>query len=206
MKIKICGLSRSEDIACINEYRPDYAGFVFAPGRRQVTPSQAEHLRSGLCESIVPVGVFVNAPIPEIAALYSSGVIQIAQLHGGENAEYITALREQCTVPVIKVFTLCNDNPPDTKDNFAFFAADYFLFDSGAGSGKTFDWQLLESGKIKKPWFLAGGINLDNIAGAMALHPFAIDVSSGVETDGVKDREKIRQLTAFFREHQKNIL
>ena len=221
MKIKICGLFRSEDIFYVNEARPDYAGFVFAESRRQVSPTQAEHLRSRLADGITPVGVFVNAPPEEIAALYRDGVINIAQLHGGEDEEYISKLKDLCGIPVIKVFKSVefeDIKPQSTQsftellsDNFAsssvqlcvlcgYKNSDYYLFDSGAGSGKTFNWDLLEPQKINKPWFLAGGINLSNIEKAIFLNPYAIDVSGGAETNGVKDREKILQLTLQVKE------
>ena len=213
VKIKICGLFRDEDIDYVNEARPDYAGFVFAESRRQVSPSQAEHLRSRLAGGIIPVGVFVNAPIETIAALYRSRVISIAQLHGAEDEDYITKLKDLCAIPVIRVLTtnLTNDHEPLLSNNSVVRVgscrswlnisenADYFLFDSGAGSGRTFNWDLLEPHKINKPWFLAGGINIDNIEKAMSLNPYAIDISSGAETDGVKDRAKILKLTAAVR-------
>jgi phosphoribosylanthranilate isomerase len=201
MRIKICGLFREQDIDYVNEALPDYAGFVFAESRRQVSPEFAKRLRSRLADSITPVGVFVNAPISEIAALYNDGVISIAQLHGNEDDEYIKKLKDICGVPVIKVIKfpfvpscLCVNS-----------SIEYLLIDSGAGTGKTFDWNLLSSPSSlfplpsSLPWFLAGGINLDNIEQAMALNPFAIDVSSGAETDGIKDRQKILQLTSAVR-------
>jgi len=216
MRIKICGLSRGEDIDYVNEGRPDYAGFVFAQSKRQVTPGTAEHLRSRLAQGIVPVGVFVNAQIDEIAALYRGGVISIAQLHGGEDDDYISKLKEKSGgLPVIKVCKFMtikrkrnSTEKKEDKRDFAYAAysgiingknSDYVLIDSGAGSGKTFNWELLKKLKIEKPWFLAGGINPDNIVKALALNPFAVDVSSGAETDGIKNREKILQLIALAR-------
>jgi len=216
VRIKICGLSRSEDIDYINEGRPDYAGFVFAQSKRQVTPGTAERLRSRLAQGIVPVGVFVDAQIDEIAALYRGGVISVAQLHGGEDDDYIAKLKEKNSeLPVIKVCKFLSikrkKNSTENevaKQDFSYFAysgiinnkrADYILIDSGAGSGKTFNWDLLKKLKIEKPWFLAGGVNLDNIGKAIALNPFAVDVSSGAETDGIKNREKILQLIAIAR-------
>ncbi len=185
MRIKICGLSREQDIDYVNEGHPDYAGFVFAQSKRQVTPGTAEHLRSRLADGIVPVGVFVDAKIDEITALYRSGVISIAQLHGGEDDDYIIKLKEKNSgLPVIKVYkflTIKRKKKPaekeEVKQDFAYSAysgiinnknSDYILIDSGAGSGKTFNWELLKKLKIEKPWFLAGGINLDNIGKALA--------------------------------------
>jgi len=198
MKIKICGLFRREDIDYVNEARPDYAGFVFAESRRQVSPYQAEQLRKKLGAGIIPAGVFVDAPAEEIAALYRDGIIGTAQLHGAEDEEYIAKLKGLCNVPIIKTITVDSQSPSCFS-----LLADYLLFDSGAGSGKPFNWNLLEP-QINKPWFLAGGINRENIERAMAFEPYAIDISSGAETDGVKDREKILQLTLKVKKEMLN--
>jgi phosphoribosylanthranilate isomerase len=202
MRIKICGLFREQDIDYVNEARPDYVGFVFAQSRRQVSPTLAQHLRFRLADSIIPVGVFVNAPINDISALFHNGAISAAQLHGDEDESYITQLKRKCSVSgntsqikVIKTFNFDN-----LKQIPEITGADYFLVDSGAGSGKSFNWKLLKNPKINKPWFLAGGVNLDNIEKAIALNPFAVDASSGVETDGIKDREKILKLITTARE------
>jgi phosphoribosylanthranilate isomerase len=200
MKIKICGLSRPEDIDYANEAGPDFIGFVFAPSRRQVTPALAVRLRDGLSDGIVPVGVFVNAPAEDVAALYRDGIISVAQLHGSEDAEYIALLKEKTAlggnppVPVIRAIQSGELKSPRVAYNVALYA-DYYLVDNGAGSGKTFDWNILRSVSFDKPWFLAGGIDAGNIGRAIAQNPFALDVSGGAETDGVKDREKIARLT-----------
>ena len=155
MKIKICGLFRDEDIDYVNEARPDYCGFVFAPSRRQVSPAQAARLRRRLAEGVVPVGVFIDAPAADIAALYRDGVIGIAQLHGGEDEAYVVRLKEasgDTPIPVIKVIK--SNSVIFTTSNLRFAehgglinsCADYYLIDSGAGSGKTFNWDLLKSG------------------------------------------------------------
>jgi len=201
MRIKICGLFRDEDIDYVNEARPDYAGFVFAKSKRQVSGTLAQYLRFRLADSIIPVGVFANVPVAEVAALYNNGIITIAQLHGSENEEYILQLKKKCSangrqaqIQVIKVI-----KSDDLKSGVPATSADYYLIDSGAGSGKTFDWKPLSSIKFQKPWFLAGGVNLKNIEQAMALNPFAVDISSGAEKDGVKDREKIIKLVSTIR-------
>jgi phosphoribosylanthranilate isomerase len=216
LRVKICGLFREQDIDYVNEGRPDYAGFVFTQSKRQVTPTLAQRLRSRLADYIIPVGVFVNSQIDEITALYKNGVISIAQLHGSEDDDYITKLKEKNSdLPVIKVCKfLTIRRKEDSKENveaernFAFSAysgiinnknSDYILVDSGAGSGETFNWNLLKKLKIEKPWFLAGGINIKNVKQAMALAPFALDISSGAETDGIKSREKILQLITTVR-------
>ena len=206
MHIKICGLFRNEDIDYVNEARPDYIGFVFAESKRRVSPVLAQHLRFRLANGIIPVGVFVNARIIEIAQMYQNGIISIAQLHGDEDDSYITALKKASgtkPIPIIKSIII---NPNQTKEKSQSSgssgswlkkipaSADYLLIDSGAGSGKPFNWKQLDSLKFPKPWFLAGGIDTNNAAKAKTLKPFAIDVSSGVETDGIKNREKILSL------------
>ena len=208
MKIKICGVSREEDIEYVNEARPDYTGFVFAESRRKVTPIQAAKLRRRLAEGIAAVGVFVDAPTYDIICLYRDGIISLAQLHGTENDAYIKRLKEAtCGVPVIKVIKSMELLSMAKADKTIAPGADYYLIDSGAGSGKTFDWDLLRPGSPSaswlqssgKQWFLAGGITQENIEQAMELNPFAIDVSGGAETNGIKDRSKIVQLTAMVK-------
>jgi len=201
MKIKICGLFREEDIDYVNEARPDYAGFIFAESRRKVSQEFAARLRRRLSNDIIPVGVFVNAPIADIAALYRENVITIAQLHGTEDDDYITRLKaasaEDGRKPVEVIKTI---KSAELEQNALLAAgADYYLIDSGAGSGRSFNWELLNSFKFEKPWFLAGGVSLDNIEQAMAFNPFALDISSGAETDGIKNREKIVQLVSMVR-------
>jgi len=190
-KLKICGLFREQDIDFANEAKPDFIGFVFAEkSKRFVTPTQAETLRKKLSGEIVPVGVFVNAKIEDIVALHSNGVIDMVQLHGGEPDEYIAALKQQCTAQIVRA------TPPH---NDCASCSDYILLDSSTpGSGQTFDWALLQNIDLSKNVFLAGGINLQNIEEAVKLNPFAIDVSSGAETDGLKDREKILKLKNFL--------
>ena len=212
-KIKICGLFREDDIEAANEAGPDYIGFVFAPSRRRVSARQAAELRSRLREGITPVGVFVNIPPEEIAALYRDGVIGIAQLHGGEDGAYIAALKE-CTaaekrgaVPVIKVIKsgeLEMMRAGSAALEHPSCGADYLLFDSGGGTGKRFDWNIIANfDTLKTPWFLAGGIDLHNIEQALTLKPIAVDVSSGAETNGVKDRDKMIRLTEIVRNYGK---
>jgi phosphoribosylanthranilate isomerase len=210
MKIKICGISRGEDIEYANEAKPDYIGFVFAESRRKVTPAQAAKLRLRLAEGIAAVGVFVDAPIDVIIGLYRDRIISLAQLHGAEDNAYMERLKKvDSSVPVIKVIKSMElKQTATTEANKAIASyANYYLIDSGAGSGKTFDWDILRPGSpcaswlesSGKQWFLAGGITPENIEQAMELNPFAIDVSGGAETNGIKDRNKIVQLTAMVR-------
>ena len=206
IKIKICGLFREQDIDYVNEARPDYVGFVFAESKRRVSPAFAAGLRNRLSDEIIPVGVFVNAPVADIAALYNDNVIAIAQLHGMEDDEYITQLKEASAVdgnkPVEVIKTV---KSAELEKNTPIAAgADYYLIDSGAGSGKAFNWELLNSAKMNalkgtKPWFLAGGVDIGNIEQALGYNPYALDVSSGAETDGIKDRAKIVQLVSIVR-------
>ncbi|MFA7074339.1 MAG: phosphoribosylanthranilate isomerase [Endomicrobiaceae bacterium] len=187
-KIKICGLFRECDIDFVNEAMPDYIGFVFAKSRRQVEEKQAHAFRQKLNSKITSVGVFVNGKEEEILNLYNNGTISVAQLHGDENDEYIKHLKDKSGIKIIKSFNL-NENISIEileKSN-----ADFLLFDNGAGgTGKTFDWDFVP--KIQKPFFLAGGLNENNIENAIKLtNPYAVDLSTGVETNGVKDREKI---------------
>lgn len=201
MKIKVCGLFRKEDISFANELRPDYIGFVFFPkSHRNVTVGQAAKLRSGLDSGICPVGVFVDEDPGYIAGIADKGIIDAVQLHGCETAEYVRGLRKMLPagVPVIKSF--CVSGEDDLKKAYG-FPSDYILLDSGKGSGRTFSWDLL-GGRIPENTFLAGGICVENISEAMRIQPYCIDVSSGAETDKVKDREKMAELIHAVRSYR----
>ncbi|MDR2447846.1 MAG: phosphoribosylanthranilate isomerase [Treponema sp.] len=194
MTIKICGLFREDDISFANEALPDYIGFVFAESRRSVSIRQAASLRERLKPAIVPVGVFVNAP-PELPiSLAREGVIGAAQLHGDEDEAYIARVKAETGVPVIRAIRAPSRAGIETAGKSV---ADYLLLDSGAGSGKRFDWGV--AGACTKPYFLAGGIDAANIAEALSYRPFGVDVSSGAETGGLKDREKILALVNAVR-------
>lgn len=196
MKIKICGLTRPEDIACVNRLLPDYIGFVCWPGsRRFVSEEQAARLKAALSSEIRAVGVFVDAPVEEITALLQKGVIDMAQLHGEESEEDVRRIRELTGKPVIRAVKVsCRRDVEEWQGS----AADYLLFDSGMGSGRTFDWSLLE--EVKRPYFLAGGLGADNLEQVLArVRPYGVDVSSSLETDGYKDPEKIRRVMELVR-------
>lgn len=190
-KIKMCGLSRPCDIDYANEIMPDFIGFVFAEkSKRYISPEKALELRKNLDRNIIPVGVFVNAEIDFIAGLVNSRTIDIVQLHGTENEEYINKIREIITVPVIQAFKVCT--PEDIRKAIN-SPADYILLDSGNGSGKTFDHSLIQN--INRPYFLAGGLTSENVGEISGrLQPYAVDASSSLETDGHKDLNK---MTAF---------
>lgn len=202
-KIKICGIRRREDIDYVNECNPDYIGFVFATkSKRMVTRAKAEVLRSRLNKEITPAGVFVNEAVEAVAALVNDGIIDIAQLHGDESEEYIGRLRRLMNRGKIIKAVRVSERADILKAVTC--SADYLLFDTYVpgeygGSGKTFDWELLKD--VRRLFFLAGGINSGNLERAVAsAHPYAIDLSSAVETDGVKDREKILEVVQRLRE------
>lgn len=194
-KIKLCGLKRECDIAWANEFQLDYAGFVFAGTKRRITDETAQQLRNQLSETIPAVGVFVNEPIAHITALVQNGTIQLVQLHGQEDDSYIQQLRQYVQVPVIQAFSICTIEDAEKAQQSP---ADYILLDQGAGgTGQPFDWSVLQS--MTRPYFLAGGLTTSNVGQALSYHPYAVDVSSGIETNGVKDKEKIKTFMAHVR-------
>lgn len=196
MKIKICGMRRPEDIEYANQTLPDYVGFILAKGfRRSITADQARKLKALLDPKIKAVGVFVDDPPDEIIALLEEGVIDMAQLHGQESEEDIVYIKAASGKTVIKTVKAENRYMVEA---WLDTAADYLLFDSGAGTGKTFDWGMLED--VDRDFFLAGGLKPDNIGEAAGMaHPYAVDLSSGAETDGVKDLEKMRRAVETVR-------
>lgn len=197
MKIKLCGLTRPCDIEAVNELQPDYIGFVFAKkSRRYVSPEKAKELKAMLAPGIQAVGVFVNEEPEQIAALLEAGTIDVAQLHGQESETEIRRLRELIDHPLIQAFRI--DTEQDVERANA-STADYVLLDSGAGgTGTVFDWDLLQA--IRRPYFLAGGLDTENLGTVKAkLNPYGVDVSSGIETDGYKDKEKMTAFVAAAR-------
>lgn len=197
MKIKLCGLTRPCDIEAVNELQPDYIGFVFAKkSRRYVSPEKAEELKAMLAPGIQAVGVFVNEEPEQIAALFEAGTIDVAQLHGQESETEIRRLRELTDHPLIQAFRI--DTEQDVERANA-STADYVLLDSGAGgTGTVFDWDLLQA--IRRPYFLAGGLDTENLGTVKAkLNPYGVDVSSGIETGGYKDKEKMTAFVAAAR-------
>ncbi|MEQ2626992.1 phosphoribosylanthranilate isomerase [Faecalibacillus faecis] len=192
-KIKICGLKRREDIEYVNKYQPDYIGFVFAGKKRKLTYDQVVDLKKYLTSSIQVVGVFVNEDIFFVEKLVKEHVIDLVQLHGQEDQKYIQALKEKVDVSIIKAIQIKNE------DSFnEHYDVDYYLYDHGTGgTGESFDWSMLK--EVDKPVFLAGGINLLNIDDALKKNVYALDVSSGVETDGFKDEKKIKKIVRRVR-------
>jgi phosphoribosylanthranilate isomerase len=197
MKIKICGLFREEDIAYVNEVKPDYVGFVFAKSKRQVTYQQAKHLKSLLSKDIKAVGVFVDENIGFIEKLVNDHIIDMVQLHGHEDEAYINNLKQKINTIIIKAIQV-----NEKKDLDISYDVDYYLLDNKiAGSGETFDWNLIK--QMNKPIFLAGGICLDNIDEALLIDVYALDESSGAETNGVKDYTKIKEIVRRVRDEER---
>lgn len=190
-KIKMCGLSRTEDIEAANAIKPDYIGFVFAEiSKRRVSALEASKLKSKLDPEIKAVGVFLDDKLDFVASMLNLGIVDVVQLHGAEDEEYIEKVRKITNKPIIKAFIIRSKEDVERAEKST---ADYILLDGGKGEGKVFDWSLLKD--IKRPYFLAGGLNPVNASDAVkALKPYAVDVSTGIETDGVKDKEK---MTAF---------
>lgn len=199
VKVKICGLRRPEDIEAANAAKPDYVGFIFVPEtKRYVATDLAASFRRDLAADIQTVGVFVNAPIEEIVAICQAGTIDLVQLHGEEDQVYIAHLKSQVDQHIIKSFAVGDELVVDPNQ------ADYLLFDSlspsRGGSGKIFDWQRVSACQ-EKPFFLAGGLGVENIEEALkVVRPYAVDASSSLETDGVKDSVKMQEFVAKIRE------
>ena len=200
-KIKLCGLSRPRDIQTANELKPEYIGFVFAPkSKRYIDPQKAVRLKELLSSDIRAVGVFVDEAPDTVAALLNSGIIDIAQLHGSEDEAYIQRLRQLTDQPIIKAFQIKTQTDIAKAERCS---ADHVLLDSGAGTGNVFDWSVLQD--VKRPYFLAGGLSPDNVGDAVRLlHPYAVDVSSGIETDGRKDEEKAAAFIAAVRKEEQS--
>ena len=200
-KIKLCGLSREEDIKAANILMPDFIGFVFVPkSKRFISRDKAMALKKILDPKILSVGVFVNEK-PEVIANYlEDKIIDIAQLHGNEDENYIKTLRKFMGKPIIKAFQIRDEkNLQEAEKSIA----DYILLDYGSGDGKIFDWSLIKN--FNRPYFLAGGLTPENVSEAIAtLDPFAVDVSSGIEANGIKDAEKMKKFVNAVRSVNKN--
>lgn len=192
--IKICGLTRPCDIDFVNELKPEYIGFVFAPSKRQVSVSQAKELIQQVSYSQC-VGVFVNETPQRICQIATQSDLDIIQLHGDETQEDIDYIKANSLCLVWKALRLRNQNDLNQLNQLHpdRFLLDSFHEDAYGGSGKRMDERLLQNVNTKE-LILAGGIDIHNVKELLAYHPFAIDVSSGVETNHVKDYGKIKQL------------
>lgn len=213
MKIKFCGLFRECDIDYANALKPDFIGFIFMEkSKRFVDFVLAKHLKSRLDSAIKAVGVFVDGPVECVMEALSEGIIDAVQLHGNENNAYISALREMSAkyltqnLPIIKAIKVHNAHSLLESQNLN---ADFILLDSpNAGSGRVFDWNALAQNlqsqdfarEFQTRFFLAGGVNVENIQSAIALKPFCIDISSGIESEEVKDFAKMQTIINAVRE------
>ena len=193
-RVKICGIFRKCDTDYVNAAMPDYAGFVFYPrSHRYVTDEAAQALRSSIDRHIATVGVFVDEPREHMLSLLDSGIINIIQLHGHETDDDIAAIRrERPGIEIWKAFKIRGADDAETAEKSK---ADRILLDNGYGTGERFEWSYIKG--IDRPFILAGGLSCENIDEAMdKISPWGVDVSSGVETDGVKDFRKIRLITS----------
>ena len=182
-KVKICGLSTKEAVKTAVSAGADYIGFVFAPSKRQVTVEQATELAKFIPSHIQKVGVFVSPSRADLLEAIEKVGLDLVQVHG----QVADDLFEDLPCASIQAVQVDGDgHVPNSQ-------ADYLLFDAPvAGSGQTFDWEQLDTTELSQPFFIAGGLNEDNVEESIQhFSPFAVDVSSGVETDGQKDHEKI---------------
>lgn len=194
IKVKICGIKTKGEAEILNRWQPDFAGFVFAEGKRQISLEKAIELKAILSPQIKTVGVFVNAPLEQAARAAERGAIDFIQLHGQEEDSYMEALRNYTDKPLIKALRVRTreDILQGEKLPCDYLLLDTYVKGSWGGSGQAFDWSLIPP--IEKPYFLAGGLTGENVELAMNLAaPFALDVSSGVEGPDGKDGEKIRE-------------
>lgn len=197
-KVKLCGMMRPQDIEAVNEVKPEYIGFIFwEKSFRNLSFSEAKVLKQLLKPEIKAVGVFVDADTETITELVKGGVIDAVQLHGSEDEEYLSKLRKELPpdTKIIKAFKVTNK---EEVGKAVAFPSDYILFDPGKGSGNTFNWELIKD--VTRPYFLAGGLSPDNISDALEkLNPYAVDVSSGIETDKKKDAGKMGKFVSLVR-------
>ncbi len=200
MKVKICGLKTVEDIQYINEFKPDFAGFIFAPqSKRKISFEQALLMKQELNKNIKSVGVFSDDSIENILTAVKNNIIDFIQLHGDESNDYIEILKSKTKAPIIKALKADNE----LKEKINTTKADYVLIDSSdknsfGGTGKVFDWGLIP--ECNKKIFLAGGLNIQNIESAIkTVNPYCVDINSGVETDGKKDPKKIEEIMNFIK-------
>ncbi|MBQ3454911.1 MAG: phosphoribosylanthranilate isomerase [Synergistaceae bacterium] len=190
VKVKICGICHESEISIMNELVPDYVGFVFArKSRHFISPEHAGYLRSKLRQGIKSVGVFTNESLHGVAMCVETAGLNMVQLHGEETAEYIASLREYIRCPIMKVYKVAK---PIDAEKALYSTADYVMLDGGnAGDGKTFDWSML--GRMRRKFFLSGGLNPENFQQALLLdpQPYALNASSGLESHRTKDFRKV---------------
>lgn len=200
-KIKLCGMSRLEDIDAVNELKPDYIGFIFwNKSFRNISLEKAIELKNALDKDIKSVGVFVDEDLDTVLNIYNAGVMDLIQLHGSEDNDYINKLKQIVSKDTIIIKAFKADSKESIeKANSS--TADYVIFDPGKGEGMTFGWDILKY--ATRPYFLAGGLNALNVKDAIIkLNPYAVDVSSGIETDKLKDKDKMKNFVNAVREFE----
>ena len=215
--VKFCGIRREEDVQAVNRLRPDFAGFVFAESKRQITAETAARLKEHLDPGIKTVAVLVNMPVEKAAALADTGIADLLQLHGDEDAGYITALRKLTRAIIIRAIRLQGNEDDRIRlreaEQADFYLFDTFIANTYGGTGKTFSLSLLKRVPVDKPFFLAGGLDADNVAGIIGqiqgdekLLPYfyGVDVSGGIETDGCKDSKKMEAFMSAIHNERKN--
>ena len=193
-KIKLCGLNRVADIEVANFLLPDFVGFIFwAKSKRYISPNDAAKLKNILDKKISAVGVFVNEKISVVAEI--AKFLDLIQLHGDEDENYISEIKKITAKKIIKAFKIKTADDLQAAKNSR---ADFILLDGGAGTGETFNWQMLKN--FEREYFLAGGLTVENVSAAVKdLKPFAVDVSSGIETGGLKDSAKMKKFVDIVR-------
>lgn len=196
-KIKICGMMREQDILAANEAKPDFVGFIMVDWERHyITEETAKHFKNLLDSNIQAVGAFVDAPINTVIRCLNDGIIDIAQLHGNESDDYVKQVKKETGKTIFKAGGI---KTIDDIQKLVKSSADYILLDTPGGcTGNSFDWNLIKG--IERPYILAGGLNIDNLADAInRFHPYAVDLSSGAETNKMKDPEKMKKLVQIAR-------
>lgn len=207
IKVKLCGLRRVEDIIAVNHLRPDFAGFVFAPGKRKVTPELARALRKSLKPPVRAVGVFAGFSAAETAAIAEWSGMDIVQLHGEEDAEYIKTLRMMLPSGY-EIWKAAHVRTSEDIQTAVATGADRLLLDAFSpdaigGTGTSFNWDIIRECEIPVPFLVAGGLSADNVADAVrTAQPYGVDVSSGIETGGLKDAAKMAQFVWAARGQQ----
>lgn len=202
-KVKICGLMELKDVLAAVNSGADAVGFVFAPSRRQISVETAKELADAVPSKVMKIGVFVNETLEEVERIAKEVPLDVIQLHGDETPEYIRNL----SLPTIKALSI---NRFEDVQKASQYEVNYFLFDAPGvefrgGSGQSFDWTLLAKANIPlEKVILAGGLNESNAREAInTVHPFMVDVSSGVETEQKKDTEKIRAFIRAVRDEER---
>lgn len=199
-KIKLCGMMEAKDIHKANELSIDFVGYIFAKGRfRTIDIDKAIEFTRLLSSEITPVGVFRNNDLEEVIKVANTGSISYIQLHGKEDENYIKALRDKIKLKIIKAYEINSNKDIDEANGSS---ADFVLLDTpGAGTGVTFDHTLLAG--MKRDYFLAGGLNSDNVEDYIKTYkPYAVDVSSGIETEKKKDTAKMQKFTEACRKYE----